>query len=92
MGLTDQVPLFLREGTVAFTQDTTKVVNTQQLDNTFLLSAGLRYDSRRSNSTHKVYDAAGAILSIKNNNDNTLIDLCIRENCDYIFVVLFNIT
>jgi hypothetical protein len=65
-------------------QDTTKVVQTKQLDNHFLLSSNLRYDSRRSNSTHKVYEAVGAVLSIKDYNDDTLVDLCSREGCEYI--------
>lgn len=90
--LFDPVPLFIREGTIIFTQDTEKVVNTKQLDNSFLLSTGLRYDSRRSNTTHKVYEAAGAILSISDYNDNSLVDICYREGCNYIVTMIATIS
>ncbi len=53
--LFDPVPLFIKEGSIVFTQNTEKVVNTQQLDNSFLLSTGLKRDPRRSNATHQVY-------------------------------------
>ena len=79
--LTSQVPLFLKEGSIIHTQDTEKVVNTKQLDNKFLLSTGLRFDTRRSNSTHQYYESTGNMLSINNYHNDSLIDLCEREGC-----------
>jgi len=67
-------------------------VNTQQLDNKFLLSTGLYYDTRRSNTTHQVYEAVGAILSIKDYNDDILVDTCYREGCEYIVTAIASIT
>lgn len=90
--LFDPVPLFIKEGTIVFTQDTEKVVNTQQLDNSFLLSTGLKRDPRRSNATQQVYEAAGAILAIKDYNDNTLVETCNREGCNYIVVAIATIS
>jgi hypothetical protein len=60
------------------------VLNTKQLDNKFLLSMAMLHDTRRSNSTHQVYEAVGAILSIKNYEDNTFVDLCLRGGCEYV--------
>lgn len=78
VGLTDLVPLFVKEGFVMISQNTENVVNTKQLGNTFSILAGMRFDSRRSNDTTKVYEAIGSVLSIKNYNDEPLVDLCSR--------------
>lgn len=90
--LTDPVPLFIREGAIIFTQNTDNVVNTKQLDNSFLLSTTMRRDSRRSNATQQVYEAVGSILSIKDFNDNSLVDSCYREGCDYVVAAIATIT
>ena len=91
--MTDPIPLFVREATIIFTQNVEKVRNTKQLDNSFLLSiAKMRHDTRRSNSTHQVYEAIGAVLSIKDYEDNTLVDLCSKSGCDYIVNAVANIT
>lgn len=76
--LTDLVPMFIREGFVMVSQNTQNVVNTKQLGNSFIISSGLRYDTRRSNATTKVYESVGSVLSIKNYNDDALVDLCFR--------------
>ena len=76
--LTDLVPMFIREGFVMVSQNTENVVNTKQLGNSFIISSGLRYDTRRSNATTKVYESVGSVLSIKNYNDDALVDLCFR--------------
>ena len=55
VALTDKVPLFIKEGFAMIAQDTTNVVNTKQLGNTFKILSGMRYDTRRSNATTKVY-------------------------------------
>jgi len=52
----------------------------------------MHYDTRRSNTTHQVYEAIGAVLSIKNLSDNSLVDLCIRAGCDYIINAVVTIT
>lgn len=83
--LTDPVPIFVREGSIVATQDTTKVRSTKDLDSGYLLSMAMHHDTRRSNSTHEVYEAVGSVLSVKDYSDATLIDLCIRNGCNYIF-------
>ena len=92
VGLTDKVPMFLREGFAIVRQDTTSVVNTKQLDNSFFILSGMKYDTRRSNATTKIYESAGAMLSIRDYNDNSLVDLCLSERCEYVFTMLANIT
>jgi len=64
-------------------QDVTNVVNTKQLDNHFQLLSGLAYDPRRSNATHKVYESFGSVLSIKDYNNDTLVELCVAQGCNY---------
>lgn len=73
-------------------QDTTNVVNTKQLGNTFKILSGMRYDTRRSNATTKVYESAGALLSIKDYNDDVLVELCFREGCEYAFNMIARIS
>ena len=50
------------------------------------------HDTRRSNSTVQVYEAVGAILSIKDYNDETSVDLCSKGGCDYIFNAIARIS
>ena len=90
--LTDQVPLFVREGAIVATQDVQKVRSTKDLDNSYLLSAAFHYDTRRSNTTHQYYEAIGAVLSIKDLSDNSLVDLCVRAGCDYVINAIATIT
>lgn len=86
--MTDLVPIFVREGFAMISQDTTNVLNTKQLNNRFTVLAGMRYDTRRSNSTTKVFEAVGAVLSIKDYNDDAVIDRCEREGCEYIITMI----
>lgn len=91
--LTSPVPIFIREATIIATQDVENVLSTKQLDNKFLLSIGkMRHDTRRSNSTHQIYEAVGAVLSIKNYEDNTAVELCSRAGCDYVINAVVNIS
>ena len=90
--LTDPVPLFIREGTIVFSQNSDKVRSTKDLDSSYLLSINMHYDTRRSNSTHQVYEAVGAIISIKDLSDNSLVDLCVRAGCDYVVNAVATIT
>lgn len=92
ISLTDLVPIFVREGFVMISQDATDVRNTQQLGNSFVCLAGMRYDTRRSNSTTKVYEAVGTVLSIKDYNDDSLVDLCIREGCEYVITFVARVS
>lgn len=62
--LTDEIPLFIREGAIVSVQNVQKIVNTKQLDNSYMLSMALAYDGSRSNSTHTVYRATGHLLAI----------------------------
>lgn len=71
--LTDPVPLFLLEGSMIFTQNTEKVVNTKQLDNVFIVNMGLDFNEYLSNSTHDVYEAEGVVLAVKNYNNDSHI-------------------
>lgn len=75
-----------------FTQDTTKVVNTKQLDNKFTILTGMKYDPRRSTASTKVYESIGVILSIKNYNDDNLVEQCYRQGCDYNFLLVAHIS
>ena len=52
----------------------------------------MHYDNRRSNSTHQVYESIGAVLSIKDLSDNSLVDLCIKAGCDYVITAVATIT
>lgn len=73
-------------------QDTTNVVNTKQLGNTFKILSGMMYSTRRSNATTKIYESAGVLLSIKDYNDDALIDLCLRDGCVYAFNMVASIS
>lgn len=86
------MPIFVREGFAMISQDTTNVFNTKQLNNRFTVLAGMRYDTRRSNSTTKVFEAVGAVLSIKDYNDDAIIDRCEREGCEYIINMIARLT
>lgn len=84
IGLTDLVPIFVKEGFVMISQDSSEVLNTKQLGNTFTFLSGMRYDTRRSNATTKVFESVGTMLSINNYHDDALVDLCYREGCEYV--------
>ncbi len=59
-------------------QDTKNVRKTSQLNNRFELYAGFKFNSKKSNETHRYYNAVGSLLSIQDYNDETKIDLCYR--------------
>lgn len=90
--LTDRVPLFLREGTFVLTQNTESVRSTKDLDNRFTLVAGLHFDTQRSNATFKYYSATGNHISLSDYNNNSKIDLCLTQGCDYVFSILLTST
>lgn len=79
----DKIPIFLREAAAVLTQDTSKVQQTKDLNNKFTITAGLRFDSKRSNSTAKLYEAVGTILSIADFNDDRKVDTCTVDGCEY---------
>ena len=67
--MTDKLPLFQREGSVILMQNVDKVLSTRDLDNTFTLVGAFRFDSKRSDDNHKVYEATGIHVSIGDYND-----------------------
>lgn len=69
-------------------QDTANVTSVKDLDNTFRMASALHLDTRRSNTTHKVYESVGSQISIGDYNDETKVQLCLAEGCDYIFTVV----
>ena len=73
-------------------QDTTNVVNTKQLNNRFIISSGLRYDTRRSDANTKYYEALGGVLSVKDLNDEPLVDRCLNEGCEYAINLVARLT
>ncbi len=90
--VTDPVPLFIVEGSMFFVQDTEKVMNTKQLDNTFIIKMGLFYEQYVSNSTHAYYSSEGIILAAKDYANDTELDFCFRESCDYFFNAIVEIS
>jgi len=52
----------------------------------------MRYDTRRSNTTTKIYESVGTILSIKDYNDDSLVELCFREGCNYVVTGIASIS
>lgn len=73
-------------------QNTDNVVQTKNLDNKFILVAGFHYDQQRSNATHKLYSATGSHISLDDYNNDTKIDHCVTQGCDYVFNLLLTIT
>lgn len=74
------------------TQKTENVRSTKDLSNRFTLVAGFHFDTQRSNSTHRLYSANGNHISIENYNNDTKIDLCLSQGCDYVFNMLLTST
>lgn len=70
------------------TQKAETVRSTNDLSNTFTLVVGFHFDNQRSNSTHRLYSANGNHISIENYNNDTKVDLCLSQGCDYIFNML----
>lgn len=88
VGLTDPVPLFLREGTLILTQNTENVLSTKDLGNVFTLVGGYHLDTRRSNTTHRIYESTGVHISLDDYNNDKKIDSCIAHGCDYVFTTV----
>jgi alpha-glucosidase (family GH31 glycosyl hydrolase) len=85
--LTSKVPLFLAEGSVVLTQNTTNVTKTRELGNTFGLLAGLHLESKSDASM--ISSANGSIMSIQNYNDEAKLVSCISQGCQYLFSLSF---
>ena len=83
--MTDPVPLFIREGEMVLTQNTDSVSSSKDLDNVFHMVMGCYFENTLSNSTHKIYVAGGNQLSIRDYNDETKLEFCILEGCQYTF-------
>jgi hypothetical protein len=72
------------------TQNTDNVRSTKDLDNVYTLVAGFHYDNQISNNTHKYYSAGGNHISLQDYNDDSLIDSCLAQGCDYNFNLLLS--
>jgi hypothetical protein len=59
-------------------QNTTKVTKTSQLSNEFIMRTALGFNSKNSTMDTKRYEGVVGLLSIKDYNNETSIDLCIR--------------
>lgn len=53
------------------------------MNNVFRLFGAFQYNKIRSNSTYKLYEANGGVLSLKNLTNETALQQCIRQACDY---------
>ena len=85
ISITDYTPLFLREGKILFSQNTSNVRSSKDLNNIFRMVIGFHFENAHSNSTHKVYTAEGTHLSVKDYNDELKVSSCVREGCEYQF-------
>ena len=74
------------------TQNTEKVLSTKDLGSRFEMVAGFHFDKQKSNDTFKYYSAAGAHISIGNYNDETKLELCMVEGCEYVMNLLLEVT
>lgn len=90
--MTDPVPLFIHEGGAIFTQNSENVRSTKDLDNTFQLVAGFRFEKQRSNDTYQFYSAVSNMLSIRDYSDETKLEFCLFEGCEYAFNLLLTVT
>lgn len=74
---TDKVPLFIQGFSAIFTQDTTKVLQTKDLDNHFIATIAvftLPY-------TEPV--ATGRLLAIDNYTEEAYLNICYTQGCFY---------
>lgn len=90
--ITDAVPIFLREGTGLLMQNVANVRKTSQLGNEFILRAAFGFNSKNSTADLKKYDSAIGLLSIKDYNNETNIDYCLRQGCEYSFLAVLAIS
>lgn len=88
-GLTDLVPLYLRNGHTIFRQSVENVTKSRELSNYFELVGGFRQLS--SNSTHFVYTSQGGLLSLGDYNDAEDVHSCLTEDCEYTLVLTLSI-
>lgn len=75
-----------------FLQNTEHVRQTKDLNDRFTLVSGFHYDQQRSNATHRLYSSTGAHISLDDYNNNSKIDLCVSQGCDYVFNLLLTVT
>ena len=74
--LTDQVPLYIRNGYFIVRQNVENVTKTDHLNSVFELVGGFKLES--SNSTHKTYKSKGGILSLGDYNKDEDVEKCIN--------------
>ena len=75
--MTDAVPMFIREGTGVVVQDVSKIRKTKEMNNVFTIKAAL------AKSDSGTYCATVGLLSIIDFNNDTQIDQCLADGCDY---------
>lgn len=79
--LTDPAPIFIRQGSGVFMQDTTNITKSSQLSSVFEFRAGLSLVN--SDDDVRVYQAKGSILSIQDYGNETKIARCLLQGCSY---------
>jgi hypothetical protein len=89
-GLTDLVPLFLRNGHTIFRQAVENVTKSRELTNYFELVGGFKQLS--SNTTHFVYTSQGGLLSLGDYNEAEDVQKCLGEDCEYTLVLTLSIS
>lgn len=79
------VPIYIREGAIIFRQYSLTVSKTRELGDSFILYIGFKFDAASSNTTTRIHRASGTIMSIKDYNDELLVDACLKQGCFYNF-------
>ena len=77
---------------MVLSQKTDKVSSSKDLDNVFQMIIGFHYENNLSNATHKIYVAAVNQLSIRDYNDETKLEFCTLEGCQYTFSLRLEVT
>lgn len=90
--INEAVPMFLREGTGVFWQDVTNVRKTSDLGNEFILRGAFAFNSKNSTDDLKHYDSVLGMLSIRDYNNESNIQACIREGCEYTVAAVLSIS
>lgn len=65
---------------------------TKDLGNIFQLVAGFKFDSQKSTDDVQYYRAVASILSIKDYNDDSKINQCLSQGCQYNINLLLRLT
>lgn len=80
--MNDKLPLFILQGFLFFIQNVTEITKTNQLTDTFILLAALKYNNLSTPQQH-VYDSKGWIASVADYNNDKIVDACLGNGCSY---------